>query len=50
MDNLTVETPLLERMGVPPVFTGLTKNLDKLAEAPSLSKDIEFPTRALRHL
>lgn len=44
MDNITAETPLLERMTVPPVFTSLTRNVDKLAEAPSLAPRTEFPT------
>lgn len=43
MDNITVETPLLERMAVPPVFKSLTNSMDKLTEAPLLHSRTEFP-------
>lgn len=40
-----VQTPLLENMvvGVPPVFEGLTRQLDKLVEQPLLGPRTEFP-------
>ncbi|KAF2181903.1 tubulin-domain-containing protein [Zopfia rhizophila CBS 207.26] len=38
----TVQTPLLENMVVPPVFKGLTRELDKLAEQPLLGPRTEF--------
>lgn len=39
------QTPILENMviGVPPVFEGLTKQLDKLVEQPLLGPRAEFP-------
>jgi tubulin gamma len=42
-----VQTPLLENMviGVPPVFEGLTRELDKLVEQPLLGPRIAFPRR-----
>jgi tubulin gamma len=42
-----VQTPLLENMvvGVPPVFEGLTRQLDKLVEQPLLGPRTEFPRR-----
>jgi tubulin gamma len=42
-----VQTPLLENMvvGVPPVFEGLTRQLDKLVEQPLLGPLTEFPQR-----
>lgn len=40
------QTPILENMviGVPPVFEGLTKQLDKIVEQPLLGPRAEFPT------
>jgi hypothetical protein len=40
-----VQTPIVENMvvGVPPVFTGLTRELDKLAEQPLLGPRADFP-------
>lgn len=40
------QTPILENMviGVPPVFEGLTKQLDKIVEQPLLGSRAEFPT------
>lgn len=40
------QTPILENMviGVPPVFEGLTKQLDKIVEQPLLGPKAEFPT------
>ena len=42
-----VQTPLLENMviGVPPVFEGLTRELDKLVEQPLLGPRTAFPPR-----
>ena len=42
-----VQTPLLENMvvGVPPVFEGLTRQLDKLVEQPLLGPRTAFPRR-----
>lgn len=39
------QTPILENMviGVPPVFEGLTKQLDKIVEQPLLGPRTEFP-------
>lgn len=39
------QTPILENMviGVPPVFEGLTKQLDKIVEQPLLGPRAEFP-------
>ena len=45
-DNaLEVQTPILENMvvGVPPVFEGLTKQLNKIAEQPLLGPKTSFP-------
>jgi hypothetical protein len=43
--GLDAQTPILENMvvGVPPVFEGLTKQLDKLVEQPLLGPKTEFP-------
>jgi hypothetical protein len=41
--DITVQTPLLENMVVPPVFKGLTRQMDKLAEQPLLGPRTEFP-------
>lgn len=40
------QTPILENMvlGVPPVFEGLTKQLDKIVEQPLLGPKAEFST------
>ncbi|PSN66157.1 tubulin-domain-containing protein [Corynespora cassiicola Philippines] len=40
-----VQTPILENMvvGVPPVFEGLTREIDKLVEQPLLGPRTEFP-------
>lgn len=38
-----VQTPLVENMVVPPVFKGLTKELDKLAEQPLLGPRTDYP-------
>ena len=40
-----VQTPILENMvvGVPPVFEGLTKQLDKIVEQPLLGPKAKFP-------
>ena len=42
-----VQTPILENMvvGVPPVFEGLTREIDKLVEQPLLGPRTEFPVR-----
>lgn len=40
-----VQTPLAENMIVPPVFTGLSRELDKLAEQPLLGPKATFPSR-----
>ncbi|EOA90461.1 uncharacterized protein SETTUDRAFT_45648 [Exserohilum turcica Et28A] len=47
--SLDVQTPLLENMvvGVPPVFEGLTKQLDKIVEQPLLGPKTKFPAAAL---
>lgn len=39
------QTPIFENMviGVPPVFEGLTKQLDKIVEQPLLGPRAEFP-------
>lgn len=39
------QTPILENMvmGVPPVFEGLTRELDKIVEQPLLGPRAEFP-------
>ncbi|KAE8849451.1 hypothetical protein PTNB73_04799 [Pyrenophora teres f. teres] len=44
-DSFDVQTPLLENMvvGVPPVFEGLTKQLDKIVEQPLLGPKAKFP-------
>jgi len=41
------QTPLLENMvvGVPPVFEGLTREIDQLGEQPLLGPRAEFPPR-----
>ncbi len=40
----TVEGSILENtVGVPPVFTNLTRQLDKLVEEPLLNPKISFP-------
>ena len=41
-----VQTPILENMvvGVPPVFEGLTKQLEKIVEQPLLGPKAKFPT------
>lgn len=41
-----VQTPLIENMvvGVPPVFEGLTRQLDKIVEQPLLGPRSSFPT------
>jgi tubulin gamma len=43
--SLDVQTPLLENMviGVPPVFEGLTRQLDSIVEQPLLGPKSEFP-------
>jgi tubulin gamma len=43
---MDVQTPILENMvvGVPPVFEGLTKQLDKIVEQPLLGPKTKFPT------
>ena len=43
--SFDVQTPLLENMvvGVPPVFEGLTKQLDKIVEQPLLGPRTKFP-------
>lgn len=40
-----VQTPLLENMvvGVPPVFEGLTREINQLVEQPLLGPRTEFP-------
>lgn len=42
---LDVHTPVLENMviGVPPVFEGLTRQLDTLVEEPLLGPKTDFP-------
>lgn len=42
---LDVHTPVLENMvvGVPPVFEGLTRQLDTLIEEPLLGPQTDFP-------
>jgi hypothetical protein len=42
-----VQTPLLENMvvGVPPVFEGLTREIDQLGEQPLLGPRADFPPR-----
>ena len=44
-NSLDVQTPILENMvvGVPPVFEGLTKQLDKIVEQPLLGPRTSFP-------
>jgi tubulin gamma len=41
------QTPLLENMvvGVPPVFQGLTREIDQLGEQPLLGPKAEYPLR-----
>lgn len=43
------QTPLLENMviGVPPVFEGLTREINQLVEQPLLGPKSEFPSRRL---
>jgi hypothetical protein len=43
--SFDVQTPLLENMvvGVPPVFEGLTKQIDKIVEQPLLGPKTKFP-------
>ncbi|KAF2729380.1 tubulin-domain-containing protein [Polyplosphaeria fusca] len=41
-----VQTPLIENMVVPPVFKGLTRELDKLVEQPLLGPRMDFPPAA----
>jgi len=43
--SFEVQTPILENMvvGVPPVFQGLTRQLDKMVEQPLLGPRSEFP-------
>lgn len=44
-DSFDVQTPILENMvvGVPPVFEGLTRQLDKIVEQPLLGPRTSFP-------
>lgn len=44
-DALEVQTPILENMvvGVPPVFEGLTRQLDKIVEQPLLGPRASYP-------
>ena len=44
-DSLDIHTPIVENMvlGVPPVFEGLTKQLDKIVEQPLLGPKTGFP-------
>jgi hypothetical protein len=44
-DALEVQTPILENMvvGVPPVFEGLTRQLDKMVEQPLLGPRTTYP-------
>ena len=46
-----VQTPLLENMvvGVPPVFKGLTKQLDKIVQQPLLGPRTTFPTASFAY-
>ncbi|KAH8722746.1 Tubulin/FtsZ, GTPase domain-containing protein [Phaeosphaeriaceae sp. PMI808] len=43
--TLDVQTPIIENMvvGVPPVFEGLTRELDKIVEQPLLGPKTDFP-------
>jgi hypothetical protein len=43
--SLDAQTPILENMvvGVPPVFQGLTRQLDKIVEQPLLGPRSDFP-------
>lgn len=43
--SLDVQTPHLDKMvvGVPPVFEGLTRELDKIVEQPLLGPRAKFP-------
>ncbi|KAJ4993218.1 Tubulin gamma chain [Stagonosporopsis vannaccii] len=45
------QTPIIENMvlGVPPVFEGLTKQLDKIVEQPLLGPKAEFPAVAFAY-
>jgi hypothetical protein len=44
-EALDAQTPLLENMvvGVPPVFQGLTRQLETIVEQPLLGPKSEFP-------
>lgn len=44
-NSFEVQTPILENMvvGVPPVFEGLTRQLDTMVEQPLLGPRSEFP-------
>ena len=44
-----VQTPIIENMviGVPPVFEGLTRQLDKIVEQPLLGPRTSFPAGEL---
>jgi hypothetical protein len=50
-DAFEVQTPILENMviGVPPVFEGLTRQLDKMVEQPLLGPKSEFPKGRYAH-
>lgn len=51
LDNaLDAQTPIVENMvvGVPPVFEGLTRQLDKIVEQPLLGPKTEFPRGTIR--
>jgi hypothetical protein len=43
--SLDTQTPVVENMvvGVPPVFEGLTKQIDKIVEQPLLGPKTRFP-------
>lgn len=43
--NFDAQTPILENMviGVPPVFEGLTRQLDKIVQQPLLGPKSDFP-------
>ena len=44
-DSFQAQTPIIENMvvGVPPVFEGLTRQLDKIVEQPLLGPKTSFP-------
>lgn len=44
-EALDAQTPIIENMvvGVPPVFEGLTRQLDKIVEQPLLGPRSDFP-------